>query len=415
MAASDDRIKYCTSVDGYYIYRYSEVDCSKFKDCIIAHNEFGTNVMIVDHVPSNAKGWNIIRNIHHSGFKLISDGNPCANCANAYECIFKKNVMLPECIEACGSLLKKQDPLSGFKYVKSGYTVNPFCTPELSSISLDIPFIKLRTKEVQEASSHGRHTKRFRREHCSKCVFDCAYIPRNSSGCKLTQAELYDTLDKEIKIRFGSYENAMSMLVNCGKILWINKCKYVVASPITSNYYLVRKTSRPFTPKFLNSNVLGTKIVKCTKRNIMNLRTMVAYQNAVKMLSGSSKDWKVFFGGYILPMAFVDMDSKETDLVVYCRQPSRVGRRIYYKDPEEVIRVQYQGMSWNFDILYPFSPHFVSAKNHKYTPAGAIHETRRFSKTPEKYLQIWNAHLNKYKAIEVINNPKIKQGGKLRW
>lgn len=418
VSTTSDRVeskKYYTIINGFSVYNASGIDLSKSKDYIVVQPEGCSNIMIVDHVPDvgDYSGWNTIKHIYNNQFKLISDGNPCITCKNGYKCMFEKTTALIECIEACGSLLKKQDPFPGFTYVKPGYTVDPFCIPSLYGISLYEKFISMRTKEIYEAADRGSCTKKFKQKYCTSCIFSCKYVGVGSTGgCKFTQAMLYDILDTEIKVRFGSYENAMSMLVNCGEILWINKRKYVVACPITSKYYLLRKTSSPFTLKLLESKYLDSKSVRCTKIDIMNLRTMVAYQNTVNMFLGFSQEWRVFFSGYILPMAFVDMNTKKRDLTVYCKQPSKMGRRVYYRDPEEVIHIQCSGENYNFKVLYP-SYKNRSSSNAKFTPANAVNMTKRFSKNPKRYLQVWDRYTVRYKALEIINNSKFKKGGKL--
>jgi len=409
--------KYYTTLGGFIVYKNGEADLSKLMDCIIVKGKYVPNAMIVDHVPdlSDAAGQRAIDNVFHTTFKLISSNEPCAACKNAYRCMFNNSAPLSDCIDACRPLLKKQTPFRGFTYVKSGYTVDPFCTPTLMSISLCESFISMRTKEICKTASRGCYTRKFRKEHCTGCVYDCTYVPRKTGGkpgkCKLTQETLYSVLDKEVELRFGSYDTLMSMSANCNSILRIGRRKYVVACPVSSKYYLLRRISKPFTLKLLESKYLGTKTATCSENHIAKLRTMVAYQNSVNMFMDCSNDWRVSFGGYILPMAFADTDAEESDLTVYCKQPTMRGRVSYYRNPEEVIRIQYHGNNWGLNILYPFN----SRKATVQTLSNAVRGTKDFSKNPGKYLQTWDHHSSKYKPLEIVNNSEIKQGGKLQW
>jgi len=425
--AKSNRVKYYTSLGGYSVYNGKEINLGRFRDCIIVYPLYCPNIMIIDHIPApgDSAGWSIIKGFYYESFKLISEGNPCSNCKNVYECAFTKDTKLSDCFEACGPLLKKQEIPAGFEYVKVGYATDPFSIPNLSNIMLQEAAVNMRTKEIRDAVDRGRYTKEFKTKYCVDCVYSCAHVPNAPNGriskfgsakeCHLTQKELYNVLDEEIKIRFGSYETAMGMLINCGDILWIGKYRYVVACPVTSKYYLLRGTSRPFALKLLESKYLSIKDVTCSEKDIMNLRTMVAYQNSVNMFLQPSNDWRVFFKGYILPMAFIGANGRGNDLAVYCKQPTKHGRKIYYQTPEQVIQIQCCNENFDFSVLYPFHDNRAGIKNHKPSPSRAIVETKRLFKTPEKCLQTWNATLYGYENLEVIDNPNIKRRGDSLW
>ena len=112
MVPASDNIKtkkYYTTIGGFSVYRANRVDLSKLRDCIIAQPNHSLNVMIIDHVPKDSDGWDAIRCIYQH-FKLVSKDSPCPICKNKYECIFKNNAPLSDCIEACKPLLKEHIP-----------------------------------------------------------------------------------------------------------------------------------------------------------------------------------------------------------------------------------------------------------------------------------------------------------------